>query len=133
MSQVAINTVDDASKTTLPVFEEIAKRLEGVRQRAFDLFEKRGQAFQNSNGNARALQAIEETKMNFKALLAPEISIRLTTDMTAFVSTVRRGLFRTEIAVHPILNPLPEGLGDGVRAQAQPVMVLRPRPANPRS
>ncbi len=42
MSQVAIKKVNDAGKTTLPIFEEIAKRLEGVRQRAFDLFENRG-------------------------------------------------------------------------------------------
>ena len=42
MSQVAINKVSDASKAPVPVFEEIAKRIEGVRQRAFDLFEKRG-------------------------------------------------------------------------------------------
>jgi hypothetical protein len=62
------------------------------------------------------------------------MSIRLTADMTGFVSTVQRGLFRTEIAVYSNLSPLPEGLGDGVRAQAHyPVVVLRPRPANPRS
>jgi len=42
MSQVAIRKVNDAGKKNLPVFEEIAKRLEGVRQRAFDLFENRG-------------------------------------------------------------------------------------------
>jgi len=42
MSQVAVHTVTDASMRTLPIFEEIAKRLEAVRQRAFDLFEKRG-------------------------------------------------------------------------------------------
>ena len=72
--------------------------------------------------------------MNFRALLAPEVSIRLTSDMTGFVSTVRRGLFRTEIAVHPNLSPLPERLSDGVRTQqSYPVAVLRSRPANPRS
>ena len=88
----------------------------------------------SGNGNARALQAVEETKMNFKALLATEVSIRLTADMTGFVSTVRRGLFRTEIAVHADVDPLLEGLGDGVRAQqSYPVVVLRSRPANPRS
>ena len=42
MPQVAVAKVNDAEKKTLPVFGEIAKRLEGVRQRAFDLFEKRG-------------------------------------------------------------------------------------------
>ena len=42
MSQVAVNKVNDASKATLSIFEEIAKRFETVRQRAFDLFEKRG-------------------------------------------------------------------------------------------
>jgi HSP20 family protein len=42
MSQVAIKKVNDAGKTSLPIFEEIAKRFEGVRQRAFDLFENRG-------------------------------------------------------------------------------------------
>jgi len=42
MPQVAVNKVNDASKAALPIFEEIAKRFEAVRQRAFDLFEKRG-------------------------------------------------------------------------------------------
>jgi hypothetical protein len=86
------------------------------------------------NGNARALQAVEETMMNIKALLAPEVNIRLTEDMTGFVITVRRGLFRTEIAVHADVDPLLEGLGDRVRAQqSYPVAVLRSRPANPLS
>jgi HSP20 family molecular chaperone IbpA len=42
MSHVAIQKVKDASKTTLPIFEEIAKRCEAVERRAFELFEKRG-------------------------------------------------------------------------------------------
>ena len=42
MSQVAVTKVNDAKKKTLPVFGEIAKRLEAVERRAFDLFEKRG-------------------------------------------------------------------------------------------
>lgn len=42
MPQVAVTKVNDAQKKTLPVFEEIAKRLNAVQQRAFDLFEKRG-------------------------------------------------------------------------------------------
>jgi len=42
MPQVAITKVNDAEKKTLPVFGEIAKRLDAVQHRAFDLFEKRG-------------------------------------------------------------------------------------------
>ena len=42
MPQVAITKVNDSEKKTLPVFGEIAKRLQGVQRRAFDLFEKRG-------------------------------------------------------------------------------------------
>ena len=42
MSQVAIDKVTDAGKITLPIFQEIEKRFDVVRQRAFDLFEKRG-------------------------------------------------------------------------------------------
>ena|SRR5579864_9248786 len=42
MSQVAIKKADDTGKKTLPIFAEIAKRFEAVRERAFDLFEKRG-------------------------------------------------------------------------------------------
>ncbi len=42
MPQVAITKVNDTEKKTLPVFGEIAKRLQGVQRRAFDLFEKRG-------------------------------------------------------------------------------------------
>lgn len=41
MSQVAVQKVSDA-KAPVPVFEKIANRLEEVRQRAFELFEKRG-------------------------------------------------------------------------------------------
>ena len=42
MPQVAITKVNSPEKKTLPVFGEIAKRLEAVQRRAFDLFEKRG-------------------------------------------------------------------------------------------
>jgi HSP20 family protein len=42
MAQVAVTKVNDVEKKTLPVFGEIAKRLQGVQRRAFDLFEKRG-------------------------------------------------------------------------------------------
>ena len=40
MTQVSVQKVD-AGKTS-PIFEKIAKRFEGIRQRAYDLFEKRG-------------------------------------------------------------------------------------------
>jgi len=42
MSQIAVTKVNDASKKTLPIFGEVAKRCEAIQQRAFDLFEKRG-------------------------------------------------------------------------------------------
>ena len=42
MSQVAISRANDANKEALPLFREIAKRFEAVREHAFDLFEKRG-------------------------------------------------------------------------------------------
>ena len=42
MSQIAITKANDAEKQTLPVFEEIAKRVAAIQRRAFDLFEKRG-------------------------------------------------------------------------------------------
>ena len=42
MANVAIHKVEDVTAKTLPVFEEIQKRLEDVRLRAFELFEKRG-------------------------------------------------------------------------------------------
>ena len=42
MSQVAIKKVNDAGKTSLPIFQEITKRFDSIRQRAFDLFENRG-------------------------------------------------------------------------------------------
>jgi HSP20 family protein len=42
MSQVAIKKVNAAGKKPPPIFQEIARRLEGVERRAFDLFEKRG-------------------------------------------------------------------------------------------
>lgn len=42
MSQVAIEKVKDSSQKTLPIFAEIEKRFEAIRQRAFNLFEQRG-------------------------------------------------------------------------------------------
>jgi len=41
MLQAPIKRAEDTGKKA-PVFEELAKRFEGVRQRAFDLFDKRG-------------------------------------------------------------------------------------------
>lgn len=45
MSNVVIQKVENAGQKTLPIFEEIAKRFHDVRQRALDLFEKRGRQF----------------------------------------------------------------------------------------
>jgi HSP20 family protein len=42
MSKVAIEKVNDATKSELPVFEAIANEFEAIRRRAFDLFERRG-------------------------------------------------------------------------------------------
>ncbi len=43
MSQVAVRKVSDGeNKSAFPIFEEIGKRLEAVKQRAFSLFENRG-------------------------------------------------------------------------------------------
>jgi HSP20 family molecular chaperone IbpA len=42
MANVTVQKVEKADIKALPIFEEIEKRLEGVRQRAFDLFQKRG-------------------------------------------------------------------------------------------
>lgn len=42
MPAVAITKVSDVGKKTLPVFEQMAKRIEEIPMRAFDLFEKRG-------------------------------------------------------------------------------------------
>jgi HSP20 family molecular chaperone IbpA len=42
MSNVAVEKVGNTEQKTLPIFEEIRKRFDDVRQRALDLFEKRG-------------------------------------------------------------------------------------------
>lgn len=42
MANVAIQKVETGEMKALPVFEEIEKRLKGVRQRAFELFQNRG-------------------------------------------------------------------------------------------
>jgi HSP20 family molecular chaperone IbpA len=42
MSQIAITKAKGTEKQGLPVFAELAKRLEAIQHRAFDLFEKRG-------------------------------------------------------------------------------------------
>jgi len=42
MANIAIQKVEKGETTDLPIFEEIEKRLEGVRQRAFELFQNRG-------------------------------------------------------------------------------------------
>jgi HSP20 family molecular chaperone IbpA len=41
MSQVTIHRVDEQDHRPLPILGEIAKRVEGVQRRAFELFEKR--------------------------------------------------------------------------------------------
>lgn len=43
MANISVKKVDTAAKRGLPIFEEIAKRIERVRQRAFELFLNRGQ------------------------------------------------------------------------------------------
>lgn len=42
MSNVAVQKVNGPAKEKLPIFEEIGKRFEEVRRRAFELFENRG-------------------------------------------------------------------------------------------
>lgn len=42
MANLAIQRIKDASKQPLQLFEEFEKRLDEVRQRSFDFFEKRG-------------------------------------------------------------------------------------------
>jgi HSP20 family molecular chaperone IbpA len=42
MSQIAINKMNDVSMDALPVLDVIAKRIEEIERRAFDLFERRG-------------------------------------------------------------------------------------------
>ena len=42
MSNVAVQKVENEALKTLPVFEQIEKRIEDVRRRAFELFERRG-------------------------------------------------------------------------------------------
>lgn len=50
MSNVAIQKVEDQSERSLPVFAEVAKRLQDVKCRAFELFERR----RSELGNALA-------------------------------------------------------------------------------
>ena len=45
MSNVAIQKVENTAHKALPIFEEITKRFNDVRQRALDLFENRGRQF----------------------------------------------------------------------------------------
>ena len=42
MSSVAIQKVEHGDLKSQPIFEQIEKRLEDVRRRAFELFERRG-------------------------------------------------------------------------------------------
>jgi len=42
MSQITIHRADDESKKSSPLFAEIARRFDAIKQRAFDLFERRG-------------------------------------------------------------------------------------------
>lgn len=41
-NNVAVQKVEDQALKTLPVFEQIERRIEEVRRRAFELFERRG-------------------------------------------------------------------------------------------
>ena len=42
MSNVTVQKIEKSDRKNLPVFEEIEKRIEGVRRRAFELFLNRG-------------------------------------------------------------------------------------------
>src|SRR5690348_3087961 len=42
MPNVAIQKIKSEAEEAAPVFDELARRFEGVRRRAFDLFEQRG-------------------------------------------------------------------------------------------
>jgi HSP20 family protein len=42
MSQITINKAEETGKQTLPVFREVAKRFDAIKQRAFELFQTRG-------------------------------------------------------------------------------------------
>lgn len=42
MANIIIQRIKDATDQPIPVFQEIEKRFEDVRQRAFDFFDKRG-------------------------------------------------------------------------------------------
>jgi HSP20 family molecular chaperone IbpA len=44
MANVAVQKIEKTDASGLPIFEEMEKRFEGVRRRAFELFEKRGRA-----------------------------------------------------------------------------------------
>jgi HSP20 family molecular chaperone IbpA len=44
MANVAVQKVEKAEANRRPIFEEIEKRLQDVRKRAFELFEKRGRS-----------------------------------------------------------------------------------------
>ncbi len=43
MSHIPVHKVKDQDKQALPILQEIAKRVDAVKQRAFELFQKRGQ------------------------------------------------------------------------------------------
>ena len=45
MPEVEVQKVSGPSEEALPIFEELGKRFEEVKNRAFDLFEKRGREF----------------------------------------------------------------------------------------
>jgi HSP20 family molecular chaperone IbpA len=45
MSEVNVQKVNEGEKHRSPVFEELGRRLDAVRQRAFELFESRGGGF----------------------------------------------------------------------------------------
>lgn len=42
MANISVQKVEEADLKTLPIFEEVDKRLQDVRQRAFELFQNRG-------------------------------------------------------------------------------------------
>jgi len=44
MANVTVQKIEKTEASGLPIFEEMEKRFEGVRRRAFELFEKRGRA-----------------------------------------------------------------------------------------
>lgn len=114
MANVVIQRIKDATDQPIPLFQEIEKRFEDVRQRAFDFFDKRGRELGHELTDW--IQAEREVLGWPAAELAEKNGeYKLEVTLAGFgANQVEVTATPTEIAVHAAIKPVTKAAEDHV-------------------